>query len=63
LKSQLEFPSRARASRQHVNSTDCGGLLSVCPMLLFDRQQIPVREELRLANGTVAQYIEGRRTR
>jgi len=47
--------------RQHVNSTGCGDLLSVCMMLLHDRHDIPVREKLRLANGIVAQYIEGRR--
>lgn len=47
--------------RQHVNSTGCGDLLSVCVMLLRDRQDIPMREKLRLANRIVAEYIEDRR--
>jgi sugar/nucleoside kinase (ribokinase family) len=47
--------------RQHVNSTGCGDLMSVCMMLLHDRGDIPMREKLRLANDIVAQYIEGRR--
>jgi sugar/nucleoside kinase (ribokinase family) len=48
--------------RQHVNSTGCGDLLSVCMMLLFDHHDIAVCEKLQLANRIVAQYIEGRRT-
>lgn len=48
--------------RQHVNSTGCGDLLSVCVMLLHDRQDIPMREKLRLANRIVAEFIEGRRS-
>jgi sugar/nucleoside kinase (ribokinase family) len=47
--------------RQHVNSTGCGDLLSVCFMLLYDRKEIPVAEKLKLANRIVAEYIEGRR--
>jgi sugar/nucleoside kinase (ribokinase family) len=47
--------------RRHVNSTGCGDLLSACLMLLHDRRDIPMREKLRLANGIVAGYIEGRR--
>jgi len=47
--------------RQHVNATGCGDLLSVCLMLLFDRDDIPLSEKLRLANAIVAQYIEGQR--
>jgi sugar/nucleoside kinase (ribokinase family) len=43
---------------RHINSTGCGDLLSVCVMLLHDRQDIPMREKLRLANGIVARYIE-----
>jgi len=46
--------------RRHVHSTGCGDLLSACLMLLHDRADIPVREKLRLANGIVAGYIEGR---
>ena len=52
----------AAAVRQHVNSTGCGDLMSVCFMLLDDRTEIPPAEKLRLANRIVAEYIEGRRT-
>jgi 2-dehydro-3-deoxygluconokinase len=56
------FTEPAAPVRQHVNSTGCGDLLSVCIMLLHDRQDIPMHEKLRLANRIVAEYIEGRRT-
>jgi sugar/nucleoside kinase (ribokinase family) len=47
--------------RRHVHSTGCGDLLSACLMLLHDRADIPVRKKLHLANGIVAEYMEGRR--
>jgi sugar/nucleoside kinase (ribokinase family) len=46
---------------RHVNATGSGDLLSVCMMLLHQRSEIPVAKRLRLANGIVAEYIEGKR--
>jgi len=47
--------------RQTINATGCGDLLSVCMMLLHRRTEIPVAAKLRLANGIVAEFIEGKR--
>lgn len=46
---------------RHVNVAGSGDLLSVCLILLHGRDDITVRERLRLANGIVAEYIEGKR--
>jgi sugar/nucleoside kinase (ribokinase family) len=47
--------------RQYKNTAGTGDLLSVCMMLLDGRSEIPPGERLRLANGIVAEFIEGRR--
>ena len=44
-----------------MNATGSGDLLSVCMMLLHQRDEIPIPEKLRLANRIVADYIEGKR--
>jgi sugar/nucleoside kinase (ribokinase family) len=49
-------PTQAR-----VNTTGTGDVLSVCMMLLHHRAELPMRERLRLANGIVSQFIEGKR--
>ena len=46
-------------ARRQVNAAGTGDLLSVCMMLLHRRADVPVREQLRLANRVVAQFIEG----
>jgi sugar/nucleoside kinase (ribokinase family) len=51
----------AAAVRQCKNTTGTGDLLSVCMMLLHGRDEIPLADKLRLANGIVAEYIEGQR--
>jgi sugar/nucleoside kinase (ribokinase family) len=45
----------------HVNATGTGDVLSVCTMLLHHLADVPMRERLRLANGIVSQFIEGKR--
>lgn len=45
-----------------VNATGTGDLLSVCVMLLGARLEMSWREKLAVANGVVAEYIEGRRS-
>jgi sugar/nucleoside kinase (ribokinase family) len=52
----IEEPACA-AARQ-VNTTGTGDVLSVC-MMLQHRTAAPVRDQLRLANRIVAEYIEG----
>jgi sugar/nucleoside kinase (ribokinase family) len=47
--------------RQCKNTAGTGDLLSVCMMLLHGRDEIPLADRLRLANGIVAEYIEGKR--
>ena len=42
-----------------VNSAGTGDVLSVCLMLLHQRGDIAIPERLRIANGIVAQFIEG----
>lgn len=48
------------ASRQ-VNTTGTGDVLSVCMMLLSQHAGMPVREQLRISNGIVRDFIEGTR--
>jgi 2-dehydro-3-deoxygluconokinase len=48
--------------QQQVNTTGTGDVLSMCMMLLHHRTDIAIRERLRLANGIVAEFMEGRRT-
>ena len=45
--------------RSHVNSTGTGDVLSVCLLLLHQRADIAMAERLRIANGIVAQFMEG----
>lgn len=45
--------------REYVNSAGTGDVLSVCLMLLHQRADLPMAERLRIANGIVAQFIEG----
>ena len=54
----IEPPAPVKAS---LNSTGTGDLLSVCMMLLHRRADIAMAERLRLANGIVAEFIEGTR--
>jgi ribokinase len=49
------------AADRVVNTTGTGDVLSVCMMLLHDRQELPIAERLRLSNGVVAEFIAGRR--
>ena len=48
-------------AQTHINATGTGDVLSVCTMLLHHHTTTPVRERLRLANGIVSQFIEGKR--
>lgn len=48
-------------AQTHVNTTGTGDVLSVCMMLLHHRTDLPIRDRLRLANGIVSQFIEGKR--
>ena len=48
-------------AQTHVNATGTGDVLSVCMMLLHHRTELPMRDRLRLANGIVSQFIEGKR--
>ncbi len=52
----VEPPVPARAQ---VHCTGTGDVLSVCMMLLHQRQDLPVVERLRLANGVVSRFMEG----
>ena len=47
--------------RQYKNTAGAGDLLSVCMMLLHDREEIPLADRLRLANTIVSEFIEGKR--
>jgi sugar/nucleoside kinase (ribokinase family) len=47
--------------RQYKNTAGAGDLLSVCMMLLHDRDEIPLGDRLRLANTIVSEFIEGKR--
>jgi sugar/nucleoside kinase (ribokinase family) len=47
--------------RTQVNMTGTGDVLSVCMMLLHHRTDVAVRDRLRLANGIVSNFIEGKR--
>ncbi len=44
-----------------VHTTGTGDVLSVCMMLLHRRAEMSVSERLRLANGVVAEFMEGKR--
>jgi sugar/nucleoside kinase (ribokinase family) len=46
---------------RYQNTAGTGDLLSVCMMLLHNRDDIPPADRLRLANRIVAEYIEGKR--
>jgi len=48
--------------QKQVHITGTGDVLSVCMMLLHHRTDIAIRERLRLANGIVAEFMDGRRT-
>lgn len=48
--------------QKQVHATGTGDVLSVCMMLLHRRTDIAIRERLRLANGIVAKFMEGRRS-
>jgi hypothetical protein len=48
--------------QKQVHTTGTGDVLSVCMMLLHHRTDIAILERLRLANGIVAEFMEGRRT-
>jgi sugar/nucleoside kinase (ribokinase family) len=49
------------SAQKQVNATGTGDVLSVCTMLLHHLTDIPMAERLRLANGIVSQFIEGKR--
>lgn len=55
----IEPPAPAQ---KQVNTTGTGDVLSVCMMLLDHREDIAIRDRLRLANAIVAEFMEGRRT-
>jgi len=44
-----------------LNSTGTGDVLSVCMILLEAAPELSVRQKLRLANGVVRDFMEGRR--
>ena len=46
--------------RHYQNTAGTGDLLSVCMMLLHRRDDIPLADRLHMANGIVAEFIEGR---
>jgi sugar/nucleoside kinase (ribokinase family) len=48
----------ARAAKQ-VHTTGTGDVLSVCMMLLHQREDITISDRLRIANRIVAQFMEG----
>jgi len=48
-------------AQTQVNATGTGDVLSVCTMLLHHLTEVPMSERLRLANGIVSQFIEGKR--
>lgn len=48
-------------AQSHSNMTGTGDVLSVCMILLHHRANMAMRERLRLANGIVSQFIEGKR--
>ena len=55
----VEPPSRAECP---VHSTGTGDVLSLCMILLHARQDMAVRDKLRLSNRVVREFMEGRRT-
>jgi sugar/nucleoside kinase (ribokinase family) len=55
----VEPPSPAE---RPVHSTGTGDVLSLCMILLHARQDMAVRDKLRLANRVVREFLEGRRT-
>jgi sugar/nucleoside kinase (ribokinase family) len=44
---------------EQVQTTGTGDVLSVCMMLLHRRRDMPITDQLRLANAIVARFIEG----
>ena len=48
--------------QKHIHTTGTGDVLSVCMMLLHQREDVAISERLQLANTVVAEFIEGRRT-
>jgi sugar/nucleoside kinase (ribokinase family) len=44
-----------------VQSTGTGDVLSMCMILLQQRDDLSIRQKLRLANGVVREFMEGRR--
>jgi sugar/nucleoside kinase (ribokinase family) len=44
-----------------ANTTGTGDVLSVCMMLLHQREDLAVAERLRRANALVAEFMEGKR--
>lgn len=47
--------------RNEVHATGTGDVLSTCMILLHRQEQSSIRERLRLANRTVAQFMAGKR--
>jgi len=47
---------------RQLNPTGTGDVLSVCMILLYARTELTIQRKLRLANGVVREFIEGRRT-
>ena len=45
---------------QRVNTTGTGDVLSVCMMLLAHQSEVPIPQQLKLANRIVAEFIEGK---
>ncbi len=43
-----------------VNPTGTGDVLSICMILLQSDAELPIRQKLRLANGVVREFMEGR---
>jgi 2-dehydro-3-deoxygluconokinase len=54
----LEEPPAPIAARLHTTGT--GDVLSVCMMLLSQRKEVPIQEQLRVANQLVGQFMEGK---
>jgi len=54
----VEPPDRAE---NPVQLTGTGDVLSMCMILLHRRDDLSVREKLRLANGVVREFMEGKR--
>ncbi len=45
-----------------VHSTGTGDVLSICMILLHARQDLSIRDKLRLANHVVREFMEGSRS-